>query len=267
MTETSISFSARKHPSMFGPLLVLLAAVGLFSPAVRAQTLDEIIAKNIQARGGIDKIKSVRSIRSSQKLNAGSFQAKVVQKNKRPDQVREEVSIQGLTQVQAYDGKTAWQINPFGGRRDPELLSQDDAKGLVVDADIDGPLVDYKQKGHKAELLGHDSVEGTDCYKIKLTLKNGDIRISYLDADSFLELKLETQTTIRGSIQENETYYGDYETINGLYFPFAIEAGQKGDPSRVKFTVEKVEINIPLEGAIFSMPVAKPEAKAAAGQK
>jgi Outer membrane lipoprotein-sorting protein len=127
--------------------------------------------------------------------------------------------------------------------------------------------VDYKQKGHKAEFVSHDSVEGTDCYKIKLTLKTGDIQIYYLDADSFLELKLERQTTIRGAVKENETYYGDYEEINGMYFPFAVETAEKGDPDRTKITVEKVELNVSLEDILFSMPTARPETKAAVAPK
>src|SRR5437867_1291465 len=142
--------------------LPLLAAMAFFSIAANAQTVDEVIAKNIQAKGGADKLKSVRSLRTTAKFSQGSFRADFRQENKRADKVREEFIIQGLAQVQAYDGKTGWQISPFGGRKDPELLSQDDLKSLVVDADIDGPLVDYKEKGHKAELVGHDSVEGTD---------------------------------------------------------------------------------------------------------
>jgi hypothetical protein len=165
-----------------------------------------------------------------------------------------------MARVRAYDGKAGWRLNPFGGRREAELLSEDDMKDLVVEGDIDGPLVDYKEKGHTAELMGHDSVEGTDCYKVKLTLKNGDVRTYYLDTDSYLELKLETQTFIRGAPQESETYYGDYEQIGGIYFPFAIEEGQKGDPDRVRFTVEKVEINPTVDDALFSMPAAKPAA-------
>jgi Outer membrane lipoprotein-sorting protein len=181
-----------------------------------------------------------------------------VQENKRPGRVRMETIIQDMAEVQAYDGKSGWQVSPFEGRRDPELLSEDDSKSLQVAADIDGPLVDYRDKGHKAELVGHDSVEGTDCYKIKLTLKNGDIRYYYLDTDSFLELKLETQTSIRGTIREDEVYYGDYEQVNGLYYPFAIEAGQKGDTDRVKATVEKIEQNVPLDDSLFSVPTMKP---------
>jgi outer membrane lipoprotein-sorting protein len=232
------------------------------APAARAQTVDEIIAKNIQARGGMDKLKGVQTLRTTGKILFGSVHVTVVQINKRPDKVREELSLQGMSQVQAYNGTGAWQINPFEGHKDPILMSEDDSKSLVVDSDVDRPLVDYKQKGHKAELLGHDPVEGTDCYKIKLTLKNGDIFIYYLDTDSFLELKLETKISIRGAIQESETYYGDYEEVSGMYFPFAVENGQKGDPNRQKTTLEKVEINPPVEDSIFVMPVAKTASKA-----
>lgn len=246
---------------------VLLAACLLPAPG-SAQTVDEVVAKNIQAHGGMDKLKSVETIRTTGKLTAGQFRAGFLQENKRPDKVREETIIQGLAQVQGYDGKTGWQVNPFQGRRDAELLSADDLKSLQEDADIDGPLVDYKQKGHTAELMGHDSVEGTDCYKVKLTLKNGDVRIYYLDADSFLELKVEIQSNIRGTVQYSEMFYGDYEQVNGIYYPFEFEQGQKGSADRVKFTVDKIEINIPLADSLFTMPAApaaKPAAKAPGG--
>src|ERR1700682_4395990 len=239
-----------------------MAAIAVVPRNVSAQTVDEVIAKNIQAHGGMEKIKAVKTIRITGKFTQGSFRAAFAQENKRPDKVREEAIIQGLAGVQASDGKIGWQISPFGGRRDPELLSQDDLKTLQLDADIDGPLVDYKEKGHKAELVGHDSVEGTDCFKIKLSMKNGDVRYYYLDADSYLELKLEIQTTIRGTLQENELYYGDYEQVNGILYPFAVEQAQKGSASSAQISVEKIEQNIPLEDAHFSMPVSKPEAKA-----
>jgi hypothetical protein len=240
------------------PSLVLLL---LSPPAPFAQTVDEVIAKNIQAHGGMEKLKAVQSIRTTGKFAQGSFRAGFLQENKRPDKVREEFVIQGLAQIQAYEGKTGWQISPFGGRKDPELMSQDDVKSLQIDADIDGPMVDYKAKGHKAELVGHDSVEGTDCYKVKLTLKNGDVRYYFLDADSFLEIKMENQSNIRGAVVFTENFYGDYEQVNGLYFPFAFESGQKGGQERAKFTVDKVELNVPLDDSLFSMPATKPEAK------
>jgi hypothetical protein len=243
------------------PLIPSLVFGLLLPLATHAQTVDEVIAKNIQAHGGMEKLQAVKSIRTTGKFTQGSFHAGFLQEAKRGDRVREEFSVQGLTQIQAYDGKTGWQISPFGGRKDPELMSQDDLKSLIIDADIDGPMVNYKEKGHKAELVGHDSVEGTDCFKVKLTLKNGDVRYYFLDVDSFLEVKMENQSNIRGAVVFTENYYGDYEQVNGLYFPFAFESGQKGGQARDKFTVEKVEVNIPLEDTLFSMPVAKTEAK------
>ena len=246
----------------FSVLWLLIAAFVSFQPAAAtAQTVDEVIARNVEAHGGAEKLKSVHTLRTLAKFRQGSLQADFRQENKREDKVREEYIIQGLAQVQAYDGKTGWQISPFGGRKDPELLSQDDLKSLVVDADLDGPLVDYKAKGHQAELVGHDSVEGTDCFKIKLSMKNGDVRYYYLDTDSYLELKIEIQTMIRGALQEFELYYGDYEQVNGIYYPFVVEQAQKGSSSRSQVTVQKIEQNVAMDDAHFSMPVSKPAAK------
>jgi outer membrane lipoprotein-sorting protein len=241
---------------------ILLVAAALTSVAAQAQTVDEVIARNIQARGGLEKIKAIHTLRNTSKLSFGSFRATYLQENKRPDKVREEFALQGLAQVLVYDGKIAWQISPFEGRKDPQLMTAEDAKSLIVDSDIEGPLVDYQAKGHKAELLGHDSVEGTDCFKVRLAMKNGDVRYYYLDADSFLELKLEVQTTIRGTLQETEQYFGDYEKVDGVYYPFAVEQAQKGNAQRQKLSVEKIEINVPVDDARFVMPVVKPAEKA-----
>jgi hypothetical protein len=247
-----------------------LGAVGmalLLALGAGAQTVDEVIAKNIAAHGGMEALKAVKTIRVAGHYAQGSFRAGFVQENARPDKVREENIIQGLTAVDGYDGKTGWRVNPFSGRRDAQLLSEDDVKGLAEDADIDGPLVDYKQKGHKAELLGHDPVEGTDCYKVKLTLNNGDIRTYYIDTDSNLEIKMESQRIVRGSLEENETYFGDYEKVEGVYYPFAFQTAAKGTPEsdRTQYTADKIEVNVPLSDDRFAMP-AGPGAKPAAAK-
>lgn len=239
-------------------LFYLALACALLLPvASLSQNLDEIIARNAQARGGIEKLRAMKSLRITARLSQGSFRATFMQENKRSDKVREETIIQGMAQVQAYDGKSAWQINPFGGRRDPELMSRDDTKALILDADPDGLLIDYKEKGHKAELVGRDPVEGTDCYKIKLTLKDGDVRYYYLDADSYLEIKIETQSTVRGAVQFTDTMLGDYEQVDGIYFPFSVEQVETGTDQWLRLTVEKIEVNPPLDDSVFSLPVAK----------
>jgi hypothetical protein len=234
--------------------LFILLSVWLLSPKTGAQTVDEIIARNLEARGGVEKIKAVKTMRTSGTLRQGGFRAAFIQENQRPNKVREETIIQGMAETEAFDGKAGWRVSPFGGRKDPDLLSADDMKGLVEDADLDGQLVDYRNKDHRAELIGHEPVEGTDCYKIKLTLSSSDVRYYYIDADSYLELKVETERRIRGTVQYNETLYGDYERVNGIYYPFAFESGQKGSPDRVRVTVDKVELNIPLSDSRFSIP-------------
>jgi hypothetical protein len=235
---------------------IVLAAVVLSPLVTHPQTVDEIIAKNAEARGSLEKLRAIKTLRMTARFSEGSFRAVYIQENKRNEKVREELVLQGMAQIQAYDGAslTAWQINPFGGRKDPELMSQDDTKALLLDAEPEGLLVDYKQKGHQAELLGHDPVEGTDCYKIKLTLKDGDIRYYYLDVDSFLEIKIETQMKVRGAVQYHDTMLGDYEQVDGIYFPFSIQTAETGTDDWQRLTVEKIELNVALDDSLFLLP-------------
>lgn len=203
----------------------------------------------------MDKIKSVQSIRSSGTMTMGpGMEAPGSLVQKRPDKARIEFTLQGMTAIQAYDGKDAWQIMPFMGKKDPEAMSADDKKDLEENADIDGPLVDYKSKGNKVELLGKDKLEGTDAYKLKVTVKNGDVITMYLDADSFLEIKEGVKRTVRGTEQEMETSLGDYKEVNGLMFPFAMETSVKGSSQSQKLTLSKIELNVPVDDVIFKMP-------------
>jgi outer membrane lipoprotein-sorting protein len=247
-------------------LWIALVTALFMSVAGTAQTVDEIIAKNVQARGGIEKLHAVKALRITARITDGDFRAAYHQENKRNGKIREEIVFQGMAQVRAYDGQTAWQINPFGGRRDPELISADESKNLVDNADVEGPLVDYKQKGHTAELIGHDLVEGTDCYKIRLTLKEGDVRYYYLDTDSFLEIKYESQIRVRGAIRYTETMLGDYDQVEGVYFPFAIQRGEIGSDDRETYTIDKIEVNVALDDSQFSLPASKTETKPSASK-
>lgn len=239
---------------------LLLACAG----SAHALTIDELIAKNVEARGGLDKLKAIESIKSTGKLAfTGDFAVELdsVAIASRKGKVRQEASLQGLTSVQAYDGKEGWQIQPFGGRKDPEKLSADDVKGLADDADIDGPLVDYKAKGSTVEYLGTEDVDGTDAHKIKVSEKDGDVKYIYLDPDYFLEIRVTTQRKIRGTDVEFEADLGNYEKVADVYFPFSVEAGGKGGPKNQKVTIEKIEVNVPIEDAMFAFPAAPATAK------
>jgi len=223
-----------------------------------AQTAEELVSKNIQAKGGIDKIKAVNTVAMNGKIYVQGITAEISQEQKRPNMLRQNFTVQGMTQVQAYDGTTAWQIRPFNGRKDPELMGEDEARGLIEQADIDGPLVDYASKGNKVEYLGHDTVDGDDAYKLKVTLKNGDIIYYYLDPDTYLEVKTEKQEFIRGNVRETEQELGSYKQVAGVYYPYSLEGGTKGNPGdHVRITMDKIEVNVPIDDSLFKMPVKK----------
>jgi hypothetical protein len=233
---------------------ILAFFVCVMSVSLFAQTAEELVAKNLQAKGGVEKMKAIQSLRMTGKYE-GNVRGVITQDSKRPEMLREAFTVQGMTQVQSYDGSTAWQISPFNGRKDPEMLGEDDARTLIEDADMDGPLVDAQAKGNKIEYLGHDVVDGDDAYKLKITLKNGDILYYYLDPDTFIEIQVERQTYVRGAVRESMTWLGSYKPVNGVMFPFSIEVGSRNNPDqRGKITITRIEVNVPIDDGIFKMP-------------
>lgn len=245
---------------LFLAVLALLIALPLVA---QDMTADQVIAKNIEARGGMAKLKAVNTVKASGKMMVGpGIEAPVTIYQRRPDQMRMEVTVQGLTLVQAYDGKTGWAIMPFQGKKDAEQMTADDVKEVKEQADMDGALVDYKTKGHKVELLGKEKIEGSDAYKLKLNRANGNIETIYIDADSFLEVKTEGKRMVRGTETETDTNIGDYKEVNGLMLPFSVDSGAKGQPQRQKIVVEKYEFNVPVDAAIFVMPPPAPKTAA-----
>jgi hypothetical protein len=233
------------------------------------QNAEELVNKNIQAKGGIEKIKAIKSIRLTGKLNGGGgFTAATLQENERPNLVRETFSLQGMTAMTAYDGTTGWQIQPFGGHKDPEFMGEDDLKDLLLDADFDGPLVDFKEKGNTVEFLGHDVVDGDDALRLKVTLKDGDIVYYYLDPDTFLEIRKEVQEFVRGSVRESVTEMGSYKPVAGVMYPYSISQGSKANPAAQTTTIEKIEVNVPIDKADFAVPASlKQGAKAGVEKK
>jgi hypothetical protein len=161
-----------------------------------------------------------------------------------------------MTLTQAYDGKTGWQINPFQGSKVAEPMSPEELRDAEEQADLDGPLVDWKSKGHKVELVGKEKVEGTDAWKLKVSLKNGNVQNIFLDADSFLDIRIEQKRTVRGTEVESEQTIGDYKDVDGLLLAHAFETNAKGQPEKQKLTIEKVELNVPIDDARFAMPPA-----------
>jgi hypothetical protein len=235
----------------------LIAAKG-FAQDKNQPTVDELVSKNIEAKGGADALHALQSLRLSGKLlvNEGQIELAYLQTKERPGELRTEATLQGMTQVEAYDGKEGWKISPFQGRKDPEKMSADDLKPLMEDAEIDGPLVDWKAKGSTVDYLGTEEVDGTLAHKLKVVRKNGDVSFVYLDPDHFLEIRVLTGRVKHGAYEEVETDLGDYEKTAGVFVPTSIESGRKGDSDKQKILIDKVEANVPVDEATFHFPPA-----------
>jgi outer membrane lipoprotein-sorting protein len=242
---------------MIRKIFICTALAALAAIPASAQSLDEVLAHYVKARGGAAKLASVNTVRITAKASGGGGpELPLLIEQKRPNKSRVEFTFQGLTGVQVFDGKIGWAINPFQGKKDAELMGEDQLKAAKDDADFDGWLVNPESKGVKVELLGKESVEGTDAYKLKLTLPTGTEMVVYLDSEEFLEIKNESKRTVRGAERESETILGDYKEVEGLTIPFSIENGRKGGPpaERQKLTIEKVEFNVPINDSRFEMP-------------
>src|SRR5438045_2156777 len=241
-------------------LISFLIAAALASAALAQEksqtTADELVAKNIEAKGGATALQNLQTLRLTGKMlvQEGQIELAYLKIEKRPDQVRTEASLQGMTQIEAYDDKEGWKVSPFFGRKDPERMSADDVKALIEDSEIDGPLVDWKTKGSTIEYLGREDVDGTAAHKLKVVRKNGDVSFVYLDPDHFLEIRVVTGRIRHGAYEEVETDLGDYEKVGGVFVPTSIEAGPKGAPDKQRTIIDKVEANVPVDDAIFHFP-------------
>ena len=237
--------------------------VVLLAASLPALSLEELVARHVEARGGLEKLRGIQTLRLTGKLvfAGGGFELAYSELIKRPGLVRAEYTAQGLTAVQAWDGKEGWQIAPFQGRKDPERQSRDDSKGLIDDADIDGPLVNASEKGSTLEYLGTEDVDGTEAHKIKVAQRDGDTLTVFLDPDYFLIIRVRYQHTVRGAETQTEADFGNYERVNGVAIPFSYEIGAPGAPRSQKIVVEKAEINVPADSGLFAFPAAPAAAK------
>ncbi len=250
-------------------LITLAAALLLSLSAIGAElTVDEILAKNFEAKGGIEKWKAVKSIKLTGKMAmGGGMEAPISMTKKRPEMMRLDFTVQGMTGTQAFDGTNGWMLMPFLGKKDAEPMTGDMLREVKLQADFDGPTWDYKAKGHTVELLGKGDVEGTPAYKVKLNTKEGTESVIYIDAENFLEIKTESKMKIQGQEVESETTIGNYQEVDGLLFAMSLEMKPKGAPSGQTITIEKVELNPTVADDQFKMPAKKADAAPAVKQQ
>jgi len=240
---------ARKSIVLTGIFMLALCAL-----AFSQETVDDIIKKNIEARGGYDKLKAVNTVKMIGKQMVQGLEIPFSIIQKRPNFIRVEASLQGQTMVQAYDGQNSWWTNPFMGLPDPQKMPEDQAKSIVEQADMDGHLVDHKEKGHTVELIGKENMEGTEVFKVKVVLKNGDVRYDLIDAEHFLEIKTIAKIDRQGTQIEAETSISDYKEVNGLMVGTAMETKVSGQTVS-QIVIDVIEMNVEVDDSIFKMPV------------
>ena len=231
-------------------------------------TVDQIVQSHVDALGGIDKMHAIHTFSAfgTARMMGGQIQAPMTMQMKRPSSMRIDMGIQNKQIVQAFDGTTAWTINPAAGSDAPKKASPEETQEMKNSADIDfSTLVDYRAKGNAVELSGMEAVEGHSAYKLKVTKQNGRVEYDYLDAKTFLPVKTATRRKQMGTEVDIEAYPSNFRPVSGVLFPFQVD--QKADGKAiVQLTIDKVDVNLPLDDTIFRMPELSPE-KSVSGKK
>jgi outer membrane lipoprotein-sorting protein len=263
--------------------IFLVLAVSLVAGADNPQPLAklsaaEIVDKNVSARGGLQAWRAVQSLSMRGKLDAGGnnrptlplpgrksgaqmppprpteqVQLPFVMELKRPRKTRVEVQFNGQTAIQVFDGTNGWKLRPFLNRHQVEPYTTEELKSTVLQADLDGPLVDYAAKGTKVELEGVDKVGDSNAYKLKLTFKNGQMQHVWVDTTTFLDVKIEgTPRRLDGKYHPVATYLRDYQAVDGLMVPRVLETAVEGVSQTEKIQIESVAVNPKLDDALFA---------------
>lgn len=219
-------------------------------------TVDEIVAANLAARGGIERLRALRSIRETGKVTASDGRvARVIREIQRPGLFRLEFTYQGTTSVFAHDGTTGWQIAPLQGQFEPAAMPPEvDAAGGVDQRDIEGPLVDWREKGHVVTLAGREAVDGKEAFKLEVKLAGGATRYDYVDVASHLVIRSDVTRIVRKHPTLLENRFSDFREEGGIVFPHAIETHVKDRPQSLRIVVEKVELDPVVDAARFRMP-------------
>lgn len=212
------------------------------------QSADDIVSKHLAAKGGLDKLKSVSTIRQTTEMSREGTTMRMVVAAKRPNLARQELTVSGQTIVQIFDGTNAWMINPWAGSTEPVALTGPEADLTREQATFDSPLVDYKTRGTTVELVGTEEVGGRQAHHLKVTSKSGQIQHTYIDTETLLESRVMTETP-KGTVDQ---YFSDFRDVDGVKIPFAIKTSVTA-MGAIDIKVLKVEINPALDDALFKV--------------
>lgn len=240
--------------------LVVLATAAILPAATGASpagtpTADDVIARSIAARGGLAAIQAVRSVRMTGSMTMGPMSIPMTVEIERPDRLRVEMRLQGRLLVQAFDGRQAWTVPPSG--QGAEALPEEAARPMAQQADFEGPLVGYRAKGNRVELVGREKVGDADAWRIKLTRASGEIEYYLIDAASWLPVRVESRRQLGDDEVEGDTTLGDYRAAGGWLWPCSIVNAVKGRPEKQSISFDRIDVNPVLDASRFRMPPAR----------
>ncbi len=239
--------------------LLKLVLIFVFVSAVSAQSLDEILENHYDAIGQ-DKLSDKKTYKIEMTIHQGGMEIPLTVMGKRPLKVRSEVSFQGMKQITTFDGEIGWTINPFMGMTEPQQMTEDQILQIKEQADIDGDLVNYKEKGYTVELVGDDEVDGIKVHKIKVSKPNGNVTTHYMDAENYVIIKSISIVNNQGTETEVESFMSDYRPVDGIIFPFEVEV-KSGGQTMMKTVMTNIEFGIDVPDSVFGKPAteSKPE--------
>ncbi len=250
--------SAAVTISVSAPTASGVTPVGSAAHAPAPLSVDQIVERNVAARGGLAAWRAAKTLTIAGEMDAGGKPNHVlpfVLKEKRPRKSRLEIVFKDQTSVQVYDGTQGWKVRPFLNRNEVEAYTPAEMKSAAAEQDLDGPLVDYAAKDMQIAVAGAEPVEGHAAYKLKLTLRNGDKRNLWIDAGTFLELKIEGEPRkLDGRLRNVVVYFRNYKTEHGLTIPRVQETAVEGVKQTYKMTISRVAMNEPLDDSLFQKP-------------
>lgn len=240
------------------PKIGRLSTIVVFLAASLAwsQTADELVAKNIAARGGAEKLRAIQTMRFTGTISFGEESSPITVKARRPGQIREDFKVQSTDMTRAYDGARGWQAQKKGEESKAEELTGGEADNIREEAEnaIEGPLLDYSKKGSKVETLGRDTWDGKPVFKLKITTHMGTSITQFLDAATFLQIHEEIERTMNGKLVTIVEDVGDYREVNGIKFAHRFVSGPKDNPKASTLQVDKMELSVPVDAGEFAMP-------------
>lgn len=231
-------------------MALMFLATLIVSP-VLAVTADQLVARNLKARGGIEKIKAVNSMRMTGRVTLAGREGTVTLLVKRPHRLRMDQYFPGGSFVQGFDGEHGWLVATPGGS---QALPDEQNRDLRDQSDFDGPFVDYKKKGNTLTVVGTVKIEGVDAYEVEVSDSSGSVSRIYIDTDSYLEIREEERSSTDGVEIEGQIGLGDYRKVSGLMVAHSMEFKVKDSPVVVTIALDKVELNADLPDSLFAMP-------------